>query len=859
VSSCHGVRHGARGRERGVLGTTHCMHTLRRCFVAVYHRDVFSVREHLFRLSEKLATAQRRAASRASARNRLLAVSGGAGSLGHAKSSLGGLAGGAGRATVHHAKSAAAGLTRRGSGGSVAPPGGPRAGGGVSRRTSASRLVDDGGLDTEREGDWEEVDVVGGLGDDDFDVGGADGGHGHGGGGALPHQHAFPTGPLTLDRILPPHHAPAKVITDADRSLASLHSGLLPSDGELEAMWKPNMLLPLESGERRRAVPWQSPSVSIVSASLHHRGAVASLRELMQLFNMQTVVTALDKAEADRLRKVELECKQLQGRYDRLARDAQSLAERHAMLSDSAINQATKIDDLERQRRQGLLERDRLQRQVEDGDQWRRMATDNLEVLKARLRDAQAEIAAWKYKGGLLSPAKTAPGGGAGGDAAIRSSPTTPHGQDGGSGSGSGSVGHGQRRGSTRRRPSVLLSPLQTPGSRGDGTTFAFPQTPGTRGGSALLSPGGSKRPPPPPPRPLSGKAGGMPSPPPRTSSAGARASSSSSGTAAGGGSGSVPSTPHPRRSVTGGGTTPHRATSSDSPAALASPVGRPSLSGPRRASLASPTPTAASRRRASAGSTGPSSADSTAVGKTSSTPHAAAAQGAGGRRGSRPSAASAASPASGEGAGGLPRPPGAAGRRVSFAESPQAAAASAVGPGPATRRGSSSSPAPAFTFDEVDVAAATTPSQAGRMSASGSSSAAAGTRATSAHTTGPTSAFAGGGRDSFPLPAPHRATDSAVPPALSAAEAPAVDVTDVEIGAGNPSAAVAPRTRHAATAVVVPSPPRSTRTSSQATGVGGAAKHPTTPAGAPPLMAVPRPVVDVTGDAAPVAGWAVT
>ena len=381
---------------------------------AAYHRDVFAIREHLYRLSGKLLAAERRAVSRSAAARRVSAIASAADALA------------------------------------------------ASRRSSTA-------------GSGQRPDTSGSTGG--------------GGGGSLPSllpaantmmgmaaTLAAPSVLTQLERAVHGRTGAVVPLADAPPSLeAAIHPALLPTDDEVASLWAPATMMPVET--------------------------TASLRDLMQLFGMHSVITALDKSEVDRLRKVELEHRQLVAKYDALARSSQALVERHAMLTDSSAQLAGRLDDMENTRRRVLSDNERLRARLEEADKWGVMATANIEALNDRLKAAQAEILALQYKrGGPGSSPPTigvteaghssgAGGGGAGGGGLASPKP------------------HGGRRSSTAgggRRLSVHVA-----GGSGGGDGSAAPQSPG--GGAMRAPPPTTRRAPPPPPRTS------VPAAPPRT------------------------------------------------------------------------------------------------------------------------------------------------------------------------------------------------------------------------------------------------------------------------------------------------------------------------------------------------------
>jgi chromosome segregation ATPase len=124
----------------------------------------------------------------------------------------------------------------------------------------------------------------------------------------------------------------------------------------------------------------------------------ANLRELMTLFGCHSVITALDKAEVERLHKVEAEHRSLSQRYAALARSSQALVERHAMLSDSAQALASRLDRAEEAHSKALRNTDTLQQRLADADAWKAFACSTIDMLQAKLQEAHAEIANLRYK-----------------------------------------------------------------------------------------------------------------------------------------------------------------------------------------------------------------------------------------------------------------------------------------------------------------------------------------------------------------------------------------------------------------------------------------------------------------------------
>ncbi|RYG42913.1 hypothetical protein EON68_01190, partial [archaeon] len=170
----------------------------------------------------------------------------------------------------------------------------------------------------------------------------------------------------------------------SDTFLRATHASLLPNAADVASLWSPTALLPPDSS--------------------------ASLRELMKLFNMQSMITALDKSEVDRLRGVDVEHGQLKARFDAIVKTSQSLVERHSALSESSAELAAKMDACELERRRAVLDRSVMEARLEEMTEWRVRATENLEALQARVRLLEGENAALRMGG------SNSGGGGGGGE-----------------------------------------------------------------------------------------------------------------------------------------------------------------------------------------------------------------------------------------------------------------------------------------------------------------------------------------------------------------------------------------------------------------------------------------------------------
>jgi hypothetical protein len=150
--------------------------------------------------------------------------------------------------------------------------------------------------------------------------------------------------------------------------LPDVLSGFLPSEAACLRCWAPSEVTPFDSS--------------------------ASLRELVRLFCLRSIITAVETAELDRLRRVEGEYRALQQRYDTLAVQSRGLVERHAALTESSTALARRLDASDARRRAALSERDRMGERVGEAQSWRVLALSRIEDLSMQLAAAKAHAAA---------------------------------------------------------------------------------------------------------------------------------------------------------------------------------------------------------------------------------------------------------------------------------------------------------------------------------------------------------------------------------------------------------------------------------------------------------------------------------
>jgi len=328
----------------------------------VYHRDVFAIREHLARISAKL---QAQVAAAASGALSLEPPSPAAGSV-----------------------APSPGWQRRGSGASQFGQGGGAATGPSARWPPSpaafatpppTPVVGGTGLHLQRPSFTAAPDAPSPVGGGPVSPARSPASPAAGGGGFL--------GSVVGSSQGLRHGAPAQ--------LPDVLSGFLPSEAACLRVWAPSELTPFDSS--------------------------ASLRELVRLFCLRSIITAVETAELDRLRRVEGEHKALQQRYDTLAVQSRGLVERHAALTESSTALARRLDASDARRRAALSERDRMGERVGEAQSWRVLALSRIEDLGMQLAAAKAHAAALEaqlqlreQRAGGSPPAP----GGAGGDPA---------------------------------------------------------------------------------------------------------------------------------------------------------------------------------------------------------------------------------------------------------------------------------------------------------------------------------------------------------------------------------------------------------------------------------------------------------